>query len=125
MVLSLLKSKIHRATVTEANLDYVGSITIDESLMIAAKLHEFEHVHVLNITTGTRLETYVIKGTKGSGSICINGAAAHLVKKNDLVIIASYCNLNESELKNHIPSIVHVNEMNQIITLSESNSSVS
>ena len=125
MVLSLLKSKIHRATVTEANLDYVGSITIDENLMIAAKLHEFEHVQVLNITTGTRLETYVIKGAKGSGSICINGAAAHLVKKDDLVIIASYCNLNESELKNHIPSIVHVNEMNQIITLSESSSSVS
>ena len=125
MVLSLLKSKIHRATVTEANLDYVGSITIDENLMIAANLHEFEHVHVLNITTGTRLETYVIKGAKGSGSICINGAAAHLVKKDDLVIIASYCNLNESELKNHIPSIVHVNEMNQIITLSESSSSVS
>ena len=116
----MLKSKIHRATVTEANLNYIGSITIDENLMDAAGLLEYESVHVLNITTGSRLETYVIKGKRDSGCICINGAAAHLVKQGDLVIIAAYCQLNENEINNYIPKIVHVNDTNKIVSLSES-----
>lgn len=119
MIISMLKSKIHRATVTEANLDYIGSITIDENLMEAAGLIEYECVQVLNITNGNRLETYVIKGPIGSNSICINGAAAHLVHKNDLVIIASYCQLNISDVNQHKPKIIQVNNKNQIITLSK------
>ena len=113
----MLKSKIHRAKVTEANLDYIGSITIDEVIMNAANILEYERVHVLNITNGNRLETYVIKGKKGSGCICINGAAAHLVNKNDLVIIAAYCQLNKKELDDYMPKIVHVNNNNEIVSL--------
>ncbi len=110
-----MRCKIHRATVTEANLDYVGSITIDEDLMEEAGLVEYEKVHVLDITNGNRLETYVIKGKRGAGEICINGAAAHLVNKEDLVIIVCYCMLNESELKDFRPKIVHVDKINRII----------
>ena len=110
----MLKCKIHRATVTEADLHYVGSITIDEDLMDAAGLLEYESVHVLDITNGNRLETYVIKGSPGSGEVCINGAAAHLVDKGDLVIIASYCSLEVSSLKEFSPSIIHVNKDNKI-----------
>ena len=114
MIIELLKSKIHRATVTEADLDYIGSLTLDENLMNAANLNEYEKIQVLNITNGNRLETYIIKGDRGSGEVCINGAAAHLVKKGDLVIIASYCKLKESEVANHEPKIIHVNEKNEI-----------
>tara|TARA_B100002052_G_scaffold42502_1_gene34762 strand:+ start:3369 stop:3743 length:375 start_codon:yes stop_codon:yes gene_type:complete len=120
LILNLLKSKIHRATVTEADLHYIGSITIDEDLMEAAKLHEYEKVHVLNITNGNRLSTYVIKGTRGSGCIKINGAAAHHVNVNDLIIIVSYCQINSDQVKNHEPSIVHVNSNNEILSI-ESN----
>ena len=120
MILNLLKSKIHRATVTEADLHYIGSITIDEDLMEAAKLHEYEKVHVLNITNGNRLSTYVIKGARGSGCIKINGAAAHHVNVNDLIIIVSYCQINSNQVKNHEPSIVHVNSNNEILSI-ESN----
>ena len=120
MILNLLKSKIHRATVTEADLHYIGSITIDEDLMEAAKLHEYEEVHVLNITNGNRLSTYVIKGTRGSGCIKINGAAAHHVNVNDLIIIVSYCQIGSDQVKNHEPSIVHVNSNNEILSI-ESN----
>ena len=114
MILNLLKSKIHRATVTEADLHYVGSITIDEELMDAANLREYEKVQILNITNGNRLSTYVIKGARGSGAIKINGAAAHHVNVNDLIIIVSYCYLDSKELQNHEPSIVHVNSSNEI-----------
>ena len=114
MKIKLLKSKIHRATVTDANLDYVGSISIDEHLIEAANLHEFEKVHVLSLTTGVRIETYVIKAPAGSQKICINGAAAHQIKKNELVIIVAYGSVNESDAKNHTPTIVHVNENNII-----------
>ena len=114
MIIELLKSKIHRATVTEADLDYIGSLTLDENLMDAANLNEYEKIQVLNITNGNRLETYIIKGDRGSGEVCINGAAAHLVKKGDLVIIASYCKLTELEVANHKPKIIHVNEKNEI-----------
>ena len=120
MILSLLKSKIHRATVTEADLHYIGSITIDEDLMEAANLHEYEKVHVLNITNGNRLSTYVIKGDRGSGCIKINGAAAHHVNVNDLIIIVSYCQIDSDQVKNHEPSIVHVNSNNEILSI-ESN----
>ena len=110
----MLKSKIHRATVTDANLDYEGSIALDPVLMKEADLVEFEKVHVLDVTNGSRLETYVIKGKENSGEVCINGAAAHLVNINDLVIIASYCSLNEEELINFKPTIILVDEKNQI-----------
>ena len=110
----MLKSKIHRATVTDANLDYEGSITLDPVLMKEANLIEFEKVHVLDVTNGNRLETYVIKGQKNSGEVCINGAAAHLINVNDLVIIASYCSLNDEELIDFKPTIILVNEKNQV-----------
>ena len=114
MQIKLLKSKIHRAKVTDANLEYEGSIAIDSDLMKAANIKDYEKVHVLDITNGSRLETYVIPDSPGSKSICINGAAAHLVSKGDLVIIASYASFNQEEINNHSPAIVHVNEKNQI-----------
>ena len=115
MKIKLLKSKIHRATVTEADLDYVGSISIDQELLSAAGLYEYEKVHVLNITNGARLETYAISAPGGSGEICINGAAAHLVSPKDKIIIVSYCSLDEAEAPAHRPVIVHVNDNNKII----------
>lgn len=114
MQIEILKSKIHRATVTEANLDYIGSISIDEQLMRAAQICEFEKVHVLNITNGQRLITYAIKATANSGEICINGAAAHLVNKGDLVIIAAYGVINIKDKQAISPNIVHVNANNEI-----------
>ena len=117
MILHLLKSKIHRATVTEADLHYIGSITIDEALMEAANIYEYEKVQILNITNGNRLDTYAIKGERGSGCIKINGAAAHHVNINDLIIIVSYCNLEANELEEHHPSIVHVNSNNKILSI--------
>ena len=117
LILNMLKCKIHRATVTEANLHYIGSITIDENLMNAAGLLEYERVQVLDITNGNRLETYVIKGERGSGCICINGAAAHLINKNDLVIIVAYCQLTNNEINAHTPTVVHVNDKNKIVSL--------
>ena len=117
MILHLLKSKIHRATVTEADLHYIGSITIDEALMEAANIYEYEKVQILNITNGNRLDTYAIKGERGSGCIKINGAAAHHVNVDDLIIIVSYCNLEVNELEKHNPSIVHVNSNNKILSI--------
>lgn len=116
----MLKCKIHRATVTEANLHYVGSITIDEDLMDAAGMVEYERVHVLDITNGSRLETYIIKGRRGSGCVCINGAAAHIINKGDLVIVVAYCALNQLEVDDYMPTIVHVNNKNEIVTSSKS-----
>lgn len=115
MKIELLKSKIHRATVTDANLDYVGSLTLDPILMQEANLNQYEKIHVLNITNGNRLITYIIKGESGSGEVCINGAAAHLVSKGDLVIVAAYCSLSESDAKNFKPTIVHVDNQNNVI----------
>lgn len=108
----LLKSKIHRATVTEANLAYNGSVTIDRELMDAADIVEYEQVQIYNITSGTRLTTYAIIGAPGSGVICINGAAAHLVKPQDLVIIASYAEYKEKEARGHQPKVVLVDSQN-------------
>ena len=116
MIIEALKGKIHRATVTEADLNYIGSLTLDENLMVAAGLIEFVKIQVLDITNGNRLETYVIKGERGSGEVCINGAAAHLINKGDLVIIVAYCQLIENESLNHKPKIVYVDGENKIIS---------
>ncbi len=118
MLIEVLKSKIHRATVTEANLNYVGSITIDEELMEAAGILENEKVQVVNINNGERFETYVIKGERGSGTICLNGAAARLVQVGDKVIIMAYCLLTMEEYKTHMPKIVFVDDNNKIVKLS-------
>jgi aspartate 1-decarboxylase len=106
MLLQILKSKIHRVTVTEANLDYIGSITIDEALMEAANIYAGERVQVVDNTNGARLETYVITGKRGSGCICINGAAAHLMHVGDTVIIMSYALMSPEEAKTFKPAIV-------------------
>ncbi len=110
---TLLKSKIHRATVTEANLEYEGSVTIDTDLLEAADIVEHERVEIYNITTGTRLATYAIRGEAGSGTICINGAAAHLVSPGDLVIIVSYAEYSDDELDNHVPQVILVDRRNR------------
>lgn len=112
----MLNAKIHRATVTDANLDYVGSITIDRDLMDAADLLEYEQVAVVDVTNGARLETYVIEGPRGSGVICVNGAAAHLVHRDDLVIIISYVDVEQAELASHVPTVVHVDADNRIVS---------
>jgi len=116
MKIELLKSKIHRAIVTDANLDYVGSLSLDENLIKAANLYEYEKIQVLNITNGARLETYVIKAPAGSGEVCVNGAAAHLVSTGDLIIIASYCQLNVEEVESFKPTVVLVDKNNEIST---------
>jgi len=115
MLIELLKSKIHRATVTDARLDYEGSITIDRELMQAAGLVLHEKVHVLNLNNGERFETYVIEGKQKSGTICLNGAAARLVQKNDLVIVAAYIYLTPEAAKNWQPKVVKVNAKNRIM----------
>jgi aspartate 1-decarboxylase len=117
MFRTMFKSKIHRATVTQADLHYVGSVTIDRELMEAADLLPGEQVQIVDITNGARLETYVIEGRPGSGVIGINGAAAHLVKPGDLVIIISYATLTDAEARSFTPSVVHVNADNAIIDL--------
>lgn len=114
MQIEILKSKIHRAKVTEANLDYIGSITIDENMMDAARLIEFERVHVYNINNGERFDTYVIRGERGSGVIGLNGAAARKVAVNDLVIIVSYATVDAAEAPSHKPVIIFPGENNQL-----------
>jgi len=109
---TLLKSKIHRATVTQADLDYVGSVTIDLDLMKAANIVEHEQVQIYNITNGHRLTTYAIHGDAGSGVICLNGAAAHLANPGDLVILATYAEYEEAEIETHRPLVIHVDENN-------------
>ncbi len=115
MYIEVLKSKIHRATVTEADLHYVGSITIDEVLMEKAEMIENEKVHVVNLNNGERLETYVIKGERHSGVICMNGPAARKAQKGDLVIILSYAMMESEEAKKMKPSIVFPDNHNRII----------
>jgi len=110
----MLKSKIHRATVTGADVDYEGSITVDKELMGVAKLIEYERVDIYNISNGQRFSTYVIKGEQGKGEICLNGAAARLVSVGDLIIICSYSHHDEKEVGKHKPVIVHVDEKNRI-----------
>lgn len=115
MLLEFLYSKIHRATVTDANLNYVGSITIDETLMKASDIKEWQKVEILNINNGERFQTYVIKGEADSGTICLNGAAARKVQKGDKVIIVTYCQINADEAGSVKPKIVQVDENNKII----------
>ncbi len=114
MRIEVLKSKIHRVKVTQANLDYIGSVTIDEALMDAVGLIENERVHIYDITNGNRLNTYVIKGERDSGVIGINGAAAHKINVDDLVIIVSYASMKLKEAKKHRPLIVFPNNDNKI-----------
>jgi aspartate 1-decarboxylase len=106
MQIEICKSKIHKATITDANLQYVGSITIDEDLMDAANLIEYEKVQVVNINNGERLETYVIKGERGSGTVCLNGPAARKAVVGDVVIIISYASMDFEEAKNFKPSLI-------------------
>ncbi|MBM6992216.1 MAG: aspartate 1-decarboxylase [Prevotella sp.] len=114
MEITLLKSKIHRAVVTQADLDYVGSITIDSSLMEAAGIMEYEKVEIADVDNGNRFATYVIAGEAGSGIICVNGAAAHCVKVGDKVIIMAYANMTSEEAGKHHPRVVFVDEDNRI-----------
>lgn len=114
---TLCKSKIHRATVTDANLDYRGSITLDPALMQAADLLEYEQVQVLNLHNGARFETYVIRGEEGSGDVVLNGAAARLVQPGDRVIIMSYAAYDEAELEAFRPRLVFVDEANAIVSI--------
>lgn len=114
MLRTMLRSKIHRARVTQADLNYEGSITVDTDLLDAAHMVPFERVSIYNVTNGTRLDTYVIPGIAGSGKICINGAAARLVKVDDVVIICCYGEMNEEEVENHSAHIVLVGEDNKI-----------
>lgn len=118
MNLSMLKAKIHRATVTDADLNYEGSISICPDLIKASKLLIYERVDIYNVNNGARFSTYVIEGKPGE--ICLNGAAARHVQRGDLVIICSYCGLNESEARTHKPSVVFVDEKNRIKAVGES-----
>ena len=111
----MMKSKIHRATVTDANLHYVGSVTVDRYLMEAADLREYEQVAVVDIDNGARLETYVIEGPAGGGDICLNGAAARLVSPGDKVILIAYADYEDSELDDFTPTVVHVDSSNHIV----------
>ena len=115
MLGTYLKSKIHRAVVTQAALDYIGSITVDEDLMDACDLIEYEKVQVADVDNGNRLETYVIAGERGSGIICLNGAAARLVSEGDKVIIMSYASMTPEEFKENPPKVVFVDEDNKIV----------
>lgn len=117
MLRTMLKSKIHRATVTQADLHYVGSVTVDEDLMDAADLLPGEQVAIVDVTNGARLETYVIPGERGSGVIGINGAAAHLVHPGDLVILIAYALMDDAEARAYQPRIVHVDADNRIVAL--------
>ena len=110
----VLKSKIHRATVTDADVDYEGSVSIDADLMETARLHTYEMVHIWNVTSGSRLVTYAIPGERGSGTICVNGAAARLNSKGDTVIIASFVDVDEASLAKHRPILVHVDSGNRV-----------
>ena len=114
MTITMLKGKIHRAMVTQAELDYVGSITVDMDLLDAAGILEYEKVQIVDINNGERFETYTIAGERGSGMICLNGAAARCVQKNDRVIIMAYCDMTPEEAKEHTPRVVFVGEGNRI-----------
>lgn len=114
MLRTMCKGKIHRATVTQANLNYIGSITIDQDLLDAANIYPYEKVQVVNVNNGSRLETYTIAGARGSGVICLNGAAARLNSEGDIVIIISYAQFDEQEIRSLVPQIVFVDENNHL-----------
>jgi aspartate 1-decarboxylase len=121
MRLSALKSKIHRATVTEANLNYDGSITIDADLMDAADILPHEQVQVLNVNNGERFDTYAIRGPRGSGILCLNGPAARLAHVGDKVIVITYAAMEREELLRHVPTVIRVDERNRILRLERAN----
>lgn len=114
MQIEILKSKVHRAVITEANLNYVGSLTLDEDLMDAANMIENEKIHVVNVNNGERIETYLIKGPRGSGVVCLNGAAARKGAPGDVVIIISYASMDFEEAKKHKPTIIFPKEGNKL-----------
>lgn len=114
MNFTMLKGKIHRATVVQAELDYVGSITVDADLLDAAGIYEYEKVQIVDVNNGNRFETYTIAGQRGSGMICLNGAAARCVQTGDKVIIMCYCQMTEEEIKNNPPKVVFVDDNNKI-----------
>lgn len=114
MLITMMKSKVHRATVTEANLEYQGSMTLDKDLMEAAGMTEYEQVHVLNINTGDRFVTYIIEGPRGSGTVCLNGAAARMGHRGDLIIAITYAQMEAAEAAAHTPIMVHVDAQNRI-----------
>lgn len=118
MFRALLKSKIHRVTVTDADLHYEGSVSVDEALLEAADILPYEHVHIWDVTNGNRFETYTLPARRGSGTICINGAAAHLAKKGDVIIITSFFTVPEELARKHQPTVVLVDEHNQIVPTS-------
>ncbi|MCB2293019.1 aspartate 1-decarboxylase [Clostridium algoriphilum] len=117
MILTMLKSKIHRAIVTDAKLNYVGSITIDKTLMENSNILEYEKVQIVDIDNGNRFETYVIAGDPGSGTMCINGAAARCVQPGDKIIIMTFCQINEEEAKNIKPTVVFVDNNNNLLEI--------
>lgn len=112
---TMMSGKVHRAIVTEANLHYEGSITLDPDLLEAAGILPYEKVHVLDVTNGARLETYAITGERGSGQVCINGAAAHLVQRGDMVIVIAYQQISDAEARSHEPRMVYVDAANRIV----------
>lgn len=114
MTIQMLKGKIHRAVVVQAELDYVGSITVDPELMDAAGILEYEKVQIVDVENGNRFETYTIAGERGSGMICLNGAAARMVREKDHIIIMSYCDMTPEEAEDHKPKVVFVDESNHI-----------
>lgn len=116
MLLTMMKSKIHRATITEANLNYEGSMTVDRDLMDAAQMIPYEQIHVLNVNTGDRFVTYVIEGERGSGEICLNGAAARMGHPGDLIIAITYAQMDAEEAKDYKPCAVYVDEANKIVS---------
>ena len=118
MMVTMLKGKIHRATVVQAELDYVGSITVDQDLLDAAGILEYEKVQIVDVNNGERFETYTISGERGSGLICLNGAAARCVHANDKIIIMAYCEVDTEEAKDHKPKVVFVDDNNKIERLS-------
>ncbi len=119
MTRTMLKSKIHRARVTDSDLHYVGSITIDAELLEAADVLEHEKVHVLDIDNGARFETYTIAGARGSGEMCVNGAAARLVQRGDTIIVVSYADYDEQDLEAYEPRVVHVAADNSIVRVDD------
>ncbi len=119
MLLTMLKGKIHRAVVTQAELDYVGSITIDEQLMEAAGIQEYERVQVVDVNNGQRLETYAIAGERNSGVVCLNGAAARLVQPGDMVIIMAYALMQPEEVRAFRPKVVFVDSLNRVVRVAD------
>lgn len=115
MLVNMLKGKIHRATVVQAELDYVGSITVDEELLDASGIYEYEKVQVVDVNNGNRFETYTIAGERGSGLICLNGAAARKVQTGDKIIIMAYAMMDENEVQTHSPKVVFVDDHNKIL----------